>query len=207
MEIHVRTVRPAWLGLVGLLLVAGCQGGTSEPANPAIKFADVARSNVTEPVALDELAFVDADGKPVVIGELRRGRPLVLVFTRGFANSICLYCTAQTSRWGQRYSELGEHEAELVLVFPVKTTDDAVQAAELQRRALQEIGSNQDELPFPILIDVGLAMVEKLGITEQLSKPATYVMDSDGQVRFAYVGQSMADRPTIDSVIDQLKKL
>ena len=37
-----------------------------------------------------------------------------------------------------------------------------------------------------------------------LAKPATYIVDKQGQVRFAYVGANIADRPSVHFMLDQL---
>ena len=58
--------------------------------------------------------------------------------------------------------------------------------------------------PFPLVLDVELHAVDQLGIRADLSKPATYILDKQGQVRFAYVGSTIADRPSVKSLLDQL---
>ena len=49
--------------------------------------------------------------------------------------------------------------------------------------------------------------VSALGIREDLSKPATYIVDQDGAVRFAYVGANRADRPSVDAVLAELQSI
>ena len=56
-------------------------------------------------------------------------------------------------------------------------------------------------------VDVELKVVDQLGIRKNLSKPATYILDKEGNVRFAYVGQGVEDRPSVDAIIQQLKQL
>ena len=63
------------------------------------------------------------------------------------------------------------------------------------------------EIPYPILLDINLSSVDQLGIRSDLAKPSTYIIDREGRVRFAYVGESIADRPTVDSILKQLSKL
>jgi len=64
-----------------------------------------------------------------------------------------------------------------------------------------------EEIPYPILLDINLSSVDQLGIRSDLAKPSTYIIDREGRVRFAYVGESIADRPTVDSVLKQLAQL
>ena len=54
------------------------------------------------------------------------------------------------------------------------------------------------------MLDVELKAVDHLGIRKDLSKPATYILDKQGQTRFAYVGATLADRPSVQSMLEQL---
>ena len=49
---------------------------------------------------------------------------------------------------------------------------------------------------------LGWLAVELLGIRKDLSKPATYILDGEGRVRFAYVGNSLADRPSVKALLE-----
>lgn len=60
---------------------------------------------------------------------------------------------------------------------------------------------------FPVVLDVELKAVDRLGIRKDLSKPATYIIDRDGRVRFAYVGANIADRPGVDAIVAQLDQI
>ena len=62
-------------------------------------------------------------------------------------------------------------------------------------------------MPFPIVLDVELSAVKELGIRDNLSKPATFILDKYGQVRFAYVGTGIADRPSVKAILNQLDAL
>ena len=64
-----------------------------------------------------------------------------------------------------------------------------------------------DKIPFPVVLDIELKAVDQLGIRKDLSKPATYILDKQGQVRFAYVGESLADRPSVKALLEQLDAL
>ena len=64
-----------------------------------------------------------------------------------------------------------------------------------------------DDIPYPIFLDINLQTVDELGIRADLAKPSTYIIDRQGKVRFAYVGESIADRPTVDSVLKQLSRI
>ena len=62
-------------------------------------------------------------------------------------------------------------------------------------------------MPFPILLDEELKAVDFFKIRASLAMPSTYILDQQGQVRFAYVGTTVADRPSIDALLQQLDLL
>jgi peroxiredoxin len=69
--------------------------------------------------------------------------------------------------------------------------------------ACQSQASNSP-VPFPILLDEDLKIVEQLGIKADLAKPSTFILDKKGQVRFAYVGSTVTDRPSVKAMLRQL---
>lgn len=60
---------------------------------------------------------------------------------------------------------------------------------------------------MPLVFDPELKVVDKLGIRKDLSKPATYILDPKGQVQYAYVGATLADRPSVKAMLDQLDEM
>ena len=60
------------------------------------------------------------------------------------------------------------------------------------------------KVPFQILLDEDFKAVDHFGIRGDLAKPATYILDKEGKVRFAYVGTSTADRPSLKALLKQL---
>lgn len=166
------------------------------------------------------LAFVDAAGEPVDLDRYRGAKNVVLVVTRGntsglppemHTGTICLYCASQTARLVANYDAIAAHDAEVVVVFPVAGGADAP-ALEAFRAAVAADAARHDAkpaaaAPFPVVLDVGLAAVDRLGLRADLSRPATYVIDKEGRVRFAYVGESAADRPSVKAILGQLAGL
>ena len=69
--------------------------------------------------------------------------------------------------------------------------------------AVKEIG-----LEFPILSDQDAMVIEEYGVLASgISRPATFVLDRDGAIRWQYVGHSRSDRPTNGEIISQLQDL
>jgi peroxiredoxin len=202
-----------------VLLVAGC-GTPTLPgdAGTMIKFKDEAQANSSpKATELGELSFLDSTGKQVDLTSYRGKSNLVLVITRGFVGSeqqadgkslgnICTFCSTQTSRLIANYSKFKQRNAEVLVVFPVvRKSDDG--ALDTFAAKVQGKGKSASDAPFPLLLDVDLAAVEALGIRADLSKPATYILDKQGEVRFAYVGKDLADRPSVKAMLEQLDQI
>lgn len=182
--------------------IVGCNGMPDD----GIQFMQVSES---QPISIDDfstLVFSDPEGKEVKLSEIMTQEYLVLVITRGWYGGVCFYCASQTSRWARRFEELEPYNAQLAVIFPTETAEEAVKIDELEKRIRNGKIPNED-IPYPILLDINLSSVDQLGIRSDLAKPSTYIIDRQGRVRFAYVGESIADRPTVDSILKQLARL
>lgn len=216
----------------GCALLAGCGGagsGKSAPpgsptaAQPAssdpyaaygsyygageIKFLDAAQSNVPLDPGVADLSFVTPDGRETSLKELSGERDVVLVVTRGNTNPICPYCSTQTARLISSYDQFTQRGAEVVVIYPVQTDADKGRLDEYLQVARSKLEDPNRPVPFPVLLDVELKSVDKLGIRKDLSKPAAYIVDRGGHVRFAYVGSHLADRPSAEALLTQLDAL
>ena len=95
----------------------------------------------------------------------------------------------------QESPEFAKHGAEIVTVSP----DDGSTTADLAARL---------KLPLVMLSDPDLAAADAYGVRHVnepkgrlIPRPAEFVVDGDGTVRFAYVGQDPTDRPPIADVL------
>ncbi len=195
----------SYRNLFGLMIATVLLGCNRMP-DDGVQFSDVTQSQPITIEDFSELRFTDENGKEIQLADIMTREYLVLVITRGWYNGVCFYCASQTSRWARRYDELDPYDAQLVVIFPTESEEDASKLGELTKRIKTGEIPN-DEIPYPILLDIKLSGVDQLGIRAELAKPATYIIDRKGRVRFAYVGESIADRPTVDSVLKQLEKL
>ncbi len=169
-------------------------------ARNGITFKDAAPSNALDiftPQQL-ELAFVNAQGNSVSLRDICREKPVVLVMTRGFHLVRCPYCTAQTSRLINNYDKFKERGAEVLVVYPGPTANLPEFLAAVKEQA------NDQVVPFPLLYDQDLKAVDQLGIRYQLAKPSTLIFDREGNLRYAYVGKDLSDRPSVKAMLDQL---
>lgn len=183
-------------------------------------FKDDAAAN-TDVATLEDFAglqFVDLQGQPTDLAKYRGEKNVVLVITRGLtstldpnakgqAGGICLFCAAQTSRIAANYAEFTKRNAEVVIVFPVVKASHQSRVVDFQAAVKSADSGKTKEFPMPLVFDPELKVVDKLGIRKDLSKPATYILDPKGQVQYAYVGATLADRPSVKAMLDQLDEM
>jgi peroxiredoxin len=212
---------------MGGLLGSGCQNEL--PNEPLIVTQPSAPSSLNDRYAVDpsEIVFLDdvdsaplpepnflelpltkIDGSTTTLQELAAGKTLVVVFTRGYNGAICPYCSTQTSSLIANYSEIQKRNAEVAVIYPLEKSSDTPQRERFVAR-VNQIGQRPTDqpVPFPLLVDVGLTLVDALEIRKDLSRPATYILDPAGAIRFAYVGNSLADRPSAKAILQQLDHL
>jgi peroxiredoxin len=194
---------------VACLWLVGCDaGGFSGSAGAAeIRFNDDAIANATPGDAILNLAFVDQSGKTIRPRDLTAKHNLVLVFTRGYNGSICPYCSSYTSGLISNYPAIAARDADVLVVYPISKPEQSQRLTEFLQATFERSESGVNQTPFPVALDVGLKAVDTLGIRKDLAKPATYILDKQGQVRFAYVGNSLSDRPSIKVILKQLDGL
>jgi peroxiredoxin len=105
-----------------------------------------------------------------------------------------------------KLAEIKEQSAQLLAVDPHEVWS--------AKFLLGETGQSTDDLNFPLLMDPSLTVSATYGVafqmrihTEWSNRPATFVIDAEGVLRYAHRGTSFNDRPTANSVIEELKKL
>ena len=96
------------------------------------------------------------------------------------------------SRYEDRIAELG------VQFFAI-SADDFSEADYIPGRP---------EIRFPILYDASRETIQKYGVLNgNIAHPATFVIDSDGVIRWKRVDQNYTDRPSADTVLAQISAL
>lgn len=189
--------------------VGGYGGGyNSYGVDPKeIRFSSDVTMQPAADTDLRDLTFVDKEGQAVALKDLLGNKTKLVVVTRGYPGEICIYCSTQVARLIAQYDKITAHDAEVVVIFPVSEVSDKQTLDDFIVAAQSQLDDPTTKVPFPILLDVELKAVTKLGILKDLSKPATYIVDQQGVVRFAYVGDTVADRPSIEAIVRHLEKL
>lgn len=175
-----------------------------------IEFNDEAAANAEPKNAIDRMTFTTQAGEEVKASDLAKGKNLVVVVTRGaFGESweICPYCSTQTSRLISNYEKFADANAEILAVYPVREVNEEKTAAFVASVNQKLDGKAEDAPPFPLLLDVGLKVTKDLELEDFLAKPATYIFDNEGRLRYAYVGSTIADRPSVKAMLAELEKI
>lgn len=76
------------------------------------------------------------------------------------------------------------------------------------------VAAMEKHYPFPILSDPERVVIGRYGLAHDdpdaehpVSRPATFILDSEGTVRFGYVGEHTRDRPTVDAILLALRTI
>lgn len=79
---------------------------------------------------------------------------------------------------------------------------------------LRETGLSTDDLHYPLLMDPSQTVSATYGVafqmrihTELSNRPATFIIDKQGVIRYVRRGKTFGDRPSPKDIIAELKKL
>ena len=167
-------------------------------------------------------------------GELRQLQdylakgPLVLTFYRGL---WCPYCNLQLASYNQHLEEIRKLGADLVAIAAEGPEGfDVVQASEMPAEAKATLVSAPD---FDVLHDEHAALAKAFGLTFSLPQahrdllagmkvdveratgdgsytfadPATYIIGTDGIIRWAFIPNNYRKRAEPEAILKQLKTL
>jgi peroxiredoxin len=158
-----------------------------------------------------------ATGQTLALDDLLTNGPVVLTFYRG---AWCPYCNIALRSLQQHHEAITARGARLVAVSP-QTPDESLTLTEKHDLAfdvLSDIGSDtakQYGLAFDLPDDLA-AVYDKLGFDLQrvndghprtLPLPATYVIDRDGIIRWAFVNPDYTTRAEPASILAALDQL
>jgi peroxiredoxin len=195
-----------------VLLAAGCEkSGPKVPqidysqsnAYGAADFKDDAPPNAKVNAADFPLVFVDSNGNPVDLAQYRGKKKVVLVVLRGVPQSpggvFCPSCLAQTSSLLANQAQFVGRGAEVLVVFP----GPSERVGEFFQRARSQT-PGEPARTFQVLLDRECQACDQLGIRDDLAKPSTYILDTQGNLVYAYVGETSTDRPSVKALLAQL---
>ncbi len=159
----------------------------------------------------------NAVGNTVSLGELLKKGPVVISFYRGV---WCPYCSLELQAYQDLLSEFEALGATLVAISP-QTPDNSLSTSEknqLKYEVLSDVGNkvaNQFGLVFTLNPKLH-ELYDKWGLTIpkfngddswKIPIPATYVINTDGKVSYAFTDIDYTKRAEPADVIDNLKGL
>ena len=168
-----------------------------------IQFNDEVETNAEPDITTFDLEFLDRFGKEIKLKDFYQKKNILLVITRGYNGAFCPYCNAQTSRLIRNHEKFAQRDTEVIVVYP----GESAKAEEFVDLVSKRIGKPNEELPFSIVLDEDLSAVNKLMIAGDLAKPSTYILDRDQKLRFAYVGRTSSDRPSLKAILEKLDSI
>lgn len=163
------------------------------------------------------LTLLDKDGKSVALSEMYAKGPIVVTFYRG---EWCPFCTKALAGWQDKMGELKEAGGTFVAISPeaspfVKKT---IEKSKADYMVLSDAGMDATK-GFKVWFEMDETTVEKykgygvnLGERNangkwELPAPATFVVDREGVVRYAFADWDYRKRANMDEVIAAVRGL
>ena len=181
--------------------------GVARRLQPEVRMGDLeaAASLVGKPLPPSTKLW-KGEGDLLDVASLR-GRKSVLVILRGYDKEVCIYCVTQTASLADFEDQFDERGVDLLVLYPGSAgrLDTFLEA---YRKLCQEFkAEGVDELPYPLCFDPGYALVEELDLRASQARPTTLVLDEEGVVRWAYVGETIEDRPDAQRILREIDAL
>ena len=147
--------------------------------------------------AVPDVTLLDSRGRPVRLSDVWAEAPLVVIFFRG---GWCNYCNLQLRAWQSHAEELDRLGAKVLAISPQtpRNTNGTIESNELAYTVLSDSSLEAAEgfgiaftLP-PELIDYFASVGTDIPVLNGnglwvLPVPATYVVDTNGVIRFCDV--------------------
>lgn len=144
---------------------------------------------------LPQTRFIDARGEIIDTNDRVGKRAVALIILRGFSGEVCIYCATQTSAISEAKKRFDAAGVEVIFIYP-----GAVESVPVFIEAVK--GLHGQTPAMAVALDANLQLVHALGIEENLAKPTSILLDRHGIVRYAYVGKTIADRPSVGDLLE-----
>lgn len=211
LQVKLDSLREASLSRMPLEQMRDWETGIYE-----ISEMSVMQSALTEGDAAPDFMLPDADGQTVALDSLLADGPVVLVWYRG---GWCPYCNLQLHAMQEALPQIEAAGGQLVAISP-----------ELPGKAVST--RERHNLSFEVLSDTGLAVARQYGLVYRLPErtidqfkgridmaeynatdswelplAATYVVDRDGIIRYAFVDADYRKRAEPQDIVNKLQQL
>lgn len=216
-----------------LISVVACKQKETQPAEvttdqaveisnevPKVDYASYGMKDTDAPKGLNKGAkapevTLTIDGEQLALAELYKDQKVALIFYRGY---WCPACNKHLSAFAERAKELEDKGIKLIAITP--ETQEGIDKTKERTKASFTIVSDLDgsiQKAFDVDYDVTEAYLgkvqEKLNVAiaennangkEQLPVPATFLIDTNGEIVFAHFDPNYSKRASIDDIIAAL---
>lgn len=160
----------------------------------------------------------DFRGEKVQLSSYYEDGPVILVFYRG---SWCPYCNAHLQQLQSNLDKFKEYDASLIAVS-VDKLDKAAEAVEGYDLKFDVVSNPEGDilekygLMFTVPDELNREYKERFKIDLEAASgradhviaiPATYIIDTNGIIIFAYANEDYKIRTSIEEIIQELEKL
>lgn len=150
----------------------------------------------------------NTEGETVTLSD-QRGKWMVLVFYRG---NWCPKCNIQVGQFAKDYLKFKELNCDIFAI----STDTLKGAKKIKEKT---------HTPFHVLIDEDNKVIQSYEVATEKREfkdipalfagkkagtyaiPSVFIIDTDGIIRYSYIGKSFTDRPFNEDIIQVLKGL
>lgn len=198
-------MKKMFLSLLFLLMLGSL---SSAQEMPGLKVGDLAPDFVAN----------DFRGEKIQLSQYYADGPVILIFYRG---SWCPYCNAQLQQLQSNLVEFRKYNASVIAVS-VDKIDKAAEAVEGYDLEFEVVSNPEgdileryglmyqvpDELNKKYKEQYNIDLEAASGRTDHvIAIPATYIIDIDGTIVFAYANEDYKVRTSSEEIIEELKKI
>lgn len=148
------------------------------------------------------------EGETVALSS-QKGNWILLVFYRG---NWCPACNVQVGKFAKDYAKFRELSCD---IFAIST--DTPKGAKRTKK--------KNQTPFHVLIDEDNKVIQSYEVATKkrefkdipalfagkkagtYAMPSVFIIDTEGIIRYSYVGKSFTDKPPVEHIIQKLKEL
>jgi len=184
---------------------------------------DSASHNDVKPISIGRWApdfkATDNKGNRIHLRQMLKDGPVVIIFYRGY---WCPYCTKYLAKFVDQLDEIKSTNARIIAIAP---EGEEEQKQTVEKSKGEEIIFISDsnlkimdlyEVPFKVTDDYnqkiknykGQTLEEINGQSEAfLPIPATYIVGTDGKVKWSHFDPNYRNRPSVDEILQTLIEL
>jgi peroxiredoxin len=155
----------------------------------------------------------DQDGKMIVLNEIIKKGPVVLVFYRG---EWCPYCNKQLSELSDSISFITAKGATVIAITPenamniektirkTKASYSIISDDKTKIMSDYKVAFTPDEKMVEKYKGYGIDFMERNGTNGNLPVPSVYIVDRRGKITYRHVDENITKRTSVKEILDHL---